>query len=543
MSQKNQKRNISFKKILFLIFFTVGLGSFVLALLFFITFLNAEHERVQLATLQELAQEFQTKDTETQGALITEENCLKSLTLRSTSHDITQLSLFSEKGELMCSIYKEENLWKEFSPLKNKISLTSDLLDKLKTKPFVEELQASENHRVNLISTSQIQGDKKNLFYLEKTRQISEDLNPNRFILLLKGDGTLLGATSKDLKLYDPETLKKLFVVNKTSLSSLVIRDLNYNYSVFKLNWGSEDLFLAIGINEDQNKISQTHINHRLMWVGMGFLVILFMGSRLLSQLLVRPMVQLGRFLKLLPSKDEMQYLSLGGTQEFQAISDHLNHYNQITFDQKKDLKKRIFELENTKKNLNRMQEEMVSLAPLISAGEKIYLILNQLVAAQKSNPSTLQEVLLTAQEQLQLKDLEKEDIDIIQTIEFELADLTMKGRWAVSVERLYDPVPFISGHRAEFRLAMRKLLALILESMNPLKPLKMSLKKNQDTEKEAEINIIFEFVSKSKTFDFKVPSYSKSLFIRNHTSTEVTELSEEVNSNVRVKLWMNSIN
>lgn len=190
----------------------------------------------------------------------------------------------------------------------------------------------------------------------------------------------------------------------------------------------------------------------------------------------------------------------------------------------KKRFKEKNFNLENAKKNLNRIQEDFISLAPLISAGEQLYIILNDLIESQKEDHKKFQKTMDRSMELLQIQDSEKQDVDVIKVLEFELADLKLKGHFNFEVEKQFELFPHFYCIPGEFRLALRKLLAFTIEMMNVEFPLKIIIEKKNNSN----VHLQLEFASKAETKPHAFPAFSKALFLRNKIALNIVDQNLE---------------
>ncbi|HPI40786.1 MAG TPA: hypothetical protein PLJ21_08265 [Pseudobdellovibrionaceae bacterium] len=536
MNKEKKSIHSSYKTTLFFTFFLITMLC-LLVLVFFTSYsIKEENQKAKIVAIDEHTSKFLNIKETSSRMLEFKENCIDDLSEKVNTQYLIQLSLFDEKGDLVCSIYKEKKLWKEFSPKNTKISLTEENLNILSSRGSTEELQVIQPGNVSLIFTKKIMNEKDKVFFLEKTIHLSEEINPERFTLLMKESGELYGSTHADFNLYTAEQLKRLFILNEHQDSTLQIRDLTYFFKTKKITWDRENLILVVGVNKDLSRGQEERILRRLFYVLLGMGLIVFIFSRFFSSRLVEPLRLINHFLSELLTKEEMTYLSIDSYHEFQTIANKLNEYNHSAFEQKKDLKKRILDLENTKKNLNRIQEDFISLSPLITAGEKSYIILNDLIESQKIDPLRFQNALDQSKELLHIHDSEKLEVDVIKIFEFELADLALKGRFNFVTEREYGIVPHFYCNPVEFRMALRKLLASAIEMMNINYPFKISSLKKNNSNAQLEI----EFVSKANMQKYVCPDFSKALFLRNKISLNIIEPNIENQSQVKVSLWMN---
>lgn len=124
----------------------------------------------------------------------------------------------------------------------------------------------------------------------------------------------------------------------KLKEKSLPIRDLSYFFKTKKITWSGESLFLIVGVNKETSLLQEESILKRLLYLLFGVVLIIFIISQFFSRRLVGPLQKLNHFFSELSTKEEIIYLNIDSSREFQSIAcvSKLNDYNRNAFEQKK---------------------------------------------------------------------------------------------------------------------------------------------------------------------------------------------------------------
>lgn len=526
----------SFKNTLFQGLSLMPLLSLVTLLFFSHFFLQEIPQKLVAQNLQKELNEFRSALEAPAELLADDKNCLSFLSQNTSSKYNSQLSLFSARGDLVCSVFREGPLWKEFKPEKNQIALSPEILEALQRASIYKEITDLGQNTVALISITKTKDSSGEFFYLEKTTALGPSKENLPSLVLTHENGKIVAASNSDFLLYTEEQLKTIFQPLKGNLAELSIRNKSFYFFTSLLTWGDKNLFLSVGLSGQEEQSILGQLSQRLFLISIGVGLIFLILAHLLTRLLSKPLERVVFFLKDLSNSDEINFLSIGNFKEFQIISDEFNRYNGLMHEQKKGFKKRILDLEQAKKSLNKLQEEIFSLSNLIKSGERLYLVLDQLQKTQKETPEKLFELIDATSSTLKSREEEKTEVNFIKTLELELADLILKGRLNNQIERKYQILPTLHANHNEIRLALRKTFSQILELVSPRQVIII--------ETISEENLLFKLnVIIPVDLDpvrAEVFNFSKSLFLKNNLYFNITSEKSKEHEQARVSLWMN---
>lgn len=339
----------------------------------------------------------------------------------------TSVAFYDREGRLISSVYRDDkNNVRAFGPNTEKILLNKNYLNHLNDKTELGLTDYPESGQVNLILFSKIiSTNQKTIGYLEQTLEVKANfLNRIKSKLkleafLLKDNGQLLLSTiaevrniSKDifLKYIRAADMFKLFDVETTSQP--------YGFVLYPITWDRSHFYIALGASKKDSQSVLANVNLAFISVLAVVIALLIFTVLVTTKWLLRPIHELIVGLKSFEKTEQLLQLPIKNKTELGLLTSAFNEMSLKIFQTRKDLKKKIKELEFSNNELKEAQTKLVHSAKMTSLGQLVAGVaheLNNPIGFIYSNTSHLKEYTEKLFQIIDLKVTEPEKVEALK--------------------------------------------------------------------------------------------------------------------------------
>jgi two-component system NtrC family sensor kinase len=266
------------------------------------------------------------------------------------------------------------------------VYLADETLNKLKEQNQVILRDHRKGQALELVAYTKIVSKKGLLAgYLEEILPFDQAamINlKNRFrleIMLFDPEGKITVASQPDFMLYPDDHFKNLIGEQKMGFFDLLVRDEPYGFIVRPLPNSDNQILVSLGASKKDVKTVLRRITIAL--VSVCSLVILLIIPTLLgiSKMILRPLDYLVQAAHRIEEGEAVSKIPVESTTELAVLTETFNRMSQRVTSARKDLEKKVKELEYTNKELQSTQAQLVHTSKMVSLGQLVAGIAHEL--------------------------------------------------------------------------------------------------------------------------------------------------------------------
>ncbi len=318
-----------------------------------------------------------------------ETGAVKSLAASWLKSDFSSsLTFFHRDGRMLVSVFKDQNGdLRDFVPQENApIYLSDQNLDKLKVVKEYAFIEFSNNQKLSLILFSKVFGSGgKHVGYLEQLIDLDQKFllrlkqRLKLELILLKPSGQVVVGTHPDFYIYTKELFQGSIQDQKKKFFELNIRSNPYGFLVYPIAWGQSDLFLALGASKVEAQAVLKNVNYAFYTVVGAVIFLLIITIVLTSSTILKPLNELVSALGNIQFDDKPIEIPIKSDTEIGLLTESFNQMSRHVAQARKELKKKISELEQTNQELKETQSRLVHSSKMVSLGQLVAGVAHEL--------------------------------------------------------------------------------------------------------------------------------------------------------------------
>ncbi len=299
-----------------------------------------------------------------------------------------RISVFDEEGKLLLSTQKqgEGRVVSRINAANDDVYLSDDLLGKLKEQNQIVVRDHRPNQALELVAYTKISGKKGLLTgYLEEILPFDQAALLNlkkRFrleIMLLDPQGKMTVASDQDLGLYPEEFFKQTLGPEKMGFVDMSVREEPYGFIVRPLPNTDSQVLVALGASKKDVKTVLRRITIALISV-CGLVILLIIPTLLgISKMILRPLDYLVQAAHRIEEGESVSRIPVESTMELAVLTETFNRMSQKVTGARKDLEKKIKELEVANREIQQTQAQLVHTSKMVSLGQLVAGIAHEL--------------------------------------------------------------------------------------------------------------------------------------------------------------------
>jgi two-component system NtrC family sensor kinase len=300
----------------------------------------------------------------------------------------SSLTFFHRDGRMLVSVFKDQNgNLRDFVPQGNApIYLSDQNLDKLKGVKEYAFIEFSTNQKLSLILFSKVFGSGgRHVGYLEQLIDLDQTFltrlkqRMKLELILIKPSGQVVVATHPDFYLYKKDFFQDYTKDEKKPFFELNLRSNPYGFLVYPMSWGQSDLYLALGASKVEAKAVLRNVNYAFYTVVGAVIILLIITIVLTSNTILKPLNELVAALGNIQSDDKPIEIPIKSDTEIGLLTESFNQMSRHVAQARKELKKKISELELANQELKETQSRLVHSSKMVSLGQLVAGVAHEL--------------------------------------------------------------------------------------------------------------------------------------------------------------------
>lgn len=299
----------------------------------------------------------------------------------------TGLTFFNRDGRLLVSVFKDEKGdIQTFQPVQEAIFLSDKYLGYLKNAKELGLVEFGEKKKISLIVISKVTNAAgKTTGYFEQMLDLDQSFlhrlkaRMKLEILIFKADGQFIVGSHPDFSLYQKDFFKSLTSKKEDPFFDLNIRSVPYGFFIYPIEWDQTSFDIALGASKDDAKSVLRNVNFAFMSVVGAVIILLIITIFVTSSWVLKPLYELVEALQSFEIQEQVTTIPVKNDTEIGLLTESFNQMSQKISQARRDLRKKIGELENTNKELKEAQTKLVHSAKMISLGQLVAGVAHEL--------------------------------------------------------------------------------------------------------------------------------------------------------------------
>lgn len=300
---------------------------------------------------------------------------------------INTMTFFGRDGRLIVSVFRDEKQnFQQYFPTKEAVFLSEKHIARLEKQKSIGLIESTEGKKVSLILLSSIPSRTgKVLGYLEQILDLDENYLArlkNRMhleLMLMKSNAELVIGSHPEFATYDKDYFKNQILSRDEPFLDVKLKGEPYGFLAYPIIWGENQIMLAIGASKAQAKNTLNTVNYAFMTVVGTVAILLLITSFFISSWILRPLNELIEALQSFESQEQSITIPVKNETEIGLLTESFNQMSLKIGSTKRDLKKKIEELQLSNKELKDTQTKLVHSAKMISLGQLVAGVAHEL--------------------------------------------------------------------------------------------------------------------------------------------------------------------
>ncbi|MFN9067252.1 MAG: ATP-binding protein, partial [Bdellovibrionales bacterium] len=333
-------------------------------------------------------------------------------------------------------------------------------------------------------------------------------------LMLARETGQPILATHNRLQSLSKEFVRNVVTQKSDPFFDIELKDNPYGVFFYPISWGDSRVWLALGASKSETKTVLRNVNLAFISVLGMVIIFLTLTSFVISSWILKPLDELVEALQSFESQEQAITIPVKNDTEIGLLTESFNQMFKKIWQARADLKKKVFELQSTNKELKDTQTRLVHSAKMVSLGQLVagvahelnnpigFIFSNmthlrdysqrliELVRIAESKPEELKrakeqfefdyivqdmpklitscedgakrtkDIVLGLRNFSRLEEAKLNEIDIHKSLDttLDLLQGEIKGR--IQVYKNYDPVPKIYGYASQINQVLMNILS-----------------------------------------------------------------------------------
>ncbi|MFN8945417.1 MAG: HAMP domain-containing protein, partial [Pseudobdellovibrionaceae bacterium] len=272
----------------------------------------------------------------------------------------SHFSFFDQSGQLIFSLFKDQkSRIQEFFPVNERILLSDKYMTHLEANTEIGLAELKDKKKISLKLYSKFKSSSgRTIGFFEQVidldRVFIERLK-SRFkleLLFFKDSGDVALSSHSEFYRNKNDFLKTTLVSSPEQFFEINLGTEPFGFLIRPIQWESTQFFTAIGVSKKESKDVIRKINVAFLGVvGMAG-VILFITILISSSYVLKPLNDLVEALQSFESQEQAITIPVKNDTEIGLLTESFNQMFKKIWQARADLKKKVFELQSTNKEL-----------------------------------------------------------------------------------------------------------------------------------------------------------------------------------------------
>lgn len=299
----------------------------------------------------------------------------------------TSLTFFNREGRMLTSVFKDQKGdIRFFQPVQQAVFLSDKYLAFMKSNKEMGLTEFGENQKMSLIIISKVQNAAgKTSGYLEQILDLDHTFfqkikaRMKLELMVFKPDGQFVVGSHSEFNQYSKDFFKSVIFSKKDPFFDIKLRNEPYGFVIYPIEWGETHFFIAPGASKGDVKAVLKKVNYAFISVVSAVVLLLIITIFFTSSWVLKPLYELVEALQSFESQEQVITIPVKNNTEIGLLTESFNQMSLKISQARRDLKKKIEELESANKDLRETQTKLVHSAKMISLGQLVAGVAHEL--------------------------------------------------------------------------------------------------------------------------------------------------------------------
>jgi two-component system NtrC family sensor kinase len=299
----------------------------------------------------------------------------------------TSFSFFNRQGRMLVSVFEDpRGQPKSQVPAQEAVLLAEKYVQHLEKNGELAIVETTDSKKVSLTLVSRVINQKgRNVGYLEQVidlnstflRRLKERMKLE--LMFVRETGQPILATHNRLLTLSKDFLRNVITQNADPFFDIELKDNPYGVFFYPINWGDSRIWLALGASKSETKSVLRNVNFAFISVLGMVTLFLILTSIVISSWILKPLDELVDALQSFESQEQAITIPVKNDTEIGLLTESFNQMFKKIWQARADLKKKVFELQSTNKELKETQTRLVHSAKMVSLGQLVAGVAHEL--------------------------------------------------------------------------------------------------------------------------------------------------------------------
>ncbi len=299
----------------------------------------------------------------------------------------TTLSFFDRQGRLVASAHEDERAQSKHKTAPGNIIFLADrYLKHFESSPELTVIDTTDPKKVSLILISRVSNQKRRVVgYFEQVIDLGPEFlrrlkdRMKLELMFVKDSGQVVLATQNKLLSLDREFLRNTITKNSDLFLDITIKEEPYGLFFYPLEWGESKIWVSLGASKSDAKAVLRNVNVAFITVIGTVIIFLIFISFIISSWILKPLNELVEALQSFESQEQAITIPVKNDTEIGLLTESFNQMFKKIWQARADLKRKVFELQSTNKELKDTQTRLVHSAKMVSLGQLVAGVAHEL--------------------------------------------------------------------------------------------------------------------------------------------------------------------
>ncbi len=299
----------------------------------------------------------------------------------------TTLSFFDRQGRLVASAHEDERTQSKLKTSHGNIIYLADrYLKHFESSPELTVIDTTDPKKVSLILISRVSNQKRRVVgYFEQVIDLGPEFlrrlkdRMKLELMFVKDSGQVVLATQNKLLSLDKEFLRNTITKNSDLFLDITIKEEPYGLFFYPLEWGESKIWVSLGASKSDAKAVLRNVNVAFITVIGTVIIFLIFISFIISSWILKPLNELVEALQSFESQEQAITIPVKNDTEIGLLTESFNQMFKKIWQARADLKRKVFELQSTNKELKDTQTRLVHSAKMVSLGQLVAGVAHEL--------------------------------------------------------------------------------------------------------------------------------------------------------------------